>query len=52
MDRPAETDAYFALVEMGLKDYSFEAVILRHAEYFSGRAIERSRNRLAEQDAE
>ena len=52
VDRPAETDAYFALLNMGLKDYLFEAVILRHTEHFSARAIERSRSRLAEHNGD
>ena len=51
VDRPAESAAYFALVEMGLKDYSFKAVIMRHERHFSARAIDRSRARLAGHDA-
>ena len=35
------------LAEMGLQDYAFEAVILRHPEVFSEKAIETSRERLA-----
>lgn len=44
--RPSDAAGYTALVEMGLEDYSFEAVVLRHPTSFSAEAIERSRNRL------
>jgi hypothetical protein len=36
------------LVEMGLEEFAFEAVILRHPEVFSASAIEISKRRLAE----
>lgn len=44
----AESLGYTALAEMGLKEYAFEAVILRHPESFSAEAVARSRDRLAE----
>lgn len=44
--RKDETVGYTALVDMGLEDYAFEAVILRHPTYFSGEAVDRSRERL------
>ena len=44
--RKAETVGYTALVEMGLGDYAFEAVILRHPSFFSAEAVARSRERL------
>lgn len=44
--RPDETVGYKALLEMGLEDYAFEAVILRHPEHFSVAAVERSRERI------
>lgn len=45
--RDAETQGYAALVDMGLTDYAFEAVVLRHPEAFSETA-ELSRQRLAD----
>jgi len=45
--RPIETSGYRALVEMGLEQYAFEAVILRHPEVFSAEAVEHSRSRLS-----
>lgn len=44
--RRDETVGYAALVEMGLEDYAFEAVILRHPTYFTAEAVDRSRERL------
>jgi hypothetical protein len=37
---------YTALVEMGLAEHAFEAVILRHPSAFSAEAIERSKEQL------
>ena len=37
---------YTALVEMGLAEHAFEAVILRHPTAFSTEAVERSKERL------
>jgi hypothetical protein len=48
VNRPTETSGYRALVEMGLQEYAFEAVILRHPQAFSAEAVERSRQRLSE----
>lgn len=48
VNRPTETSGYRALVEMGLEEYAFEAVILRHPQAFSAGAVERSRQRLSE----
>ena len=42
VNRPAETAGYRALVDMGLGDYAFEAVVLRHRSLFSAQAAERS----------
>jgi hypothetical protein len=44
----AESVGYTALAEMGLKEFAFEAVILRHPESFSPEALARSRERLSE----
>jgi hypothetical protein len=46
--RPIETQGYRALLKMGLSEFAFEAVILRHRENFSEEAIETSRARLTE----
>lgn len=43
-----ESVGYTALAEMGLKEFAFEAVILRHPGFFSPEAVARSRERLAE----
>lgn len=48
VNRRVETVGYTALVEKGLEDFAFEAVILRHPEHFSKEAIERSRERIKE----
>lgn len=48
VSRPTETKGYTTLVEMGMEDKAFEAVVLRHPEAFSPEAVERSRMRLAE----
>ena len=39
---------YTALVEMGLLEYAFEAVILRHPALFSEAAVSISRQRMSE----
>ena len=49
VNRPTETAGYRALLEMGLEDYAFEAVILRHPTQFSAEAIQRSQARINEQ---
>ncbi len=45
-----KTDAlgYTSLVKMGLEEYAFEAVILRHPSAFSAEAVARSKERLGE----
>jgi hypothetical protein len=48
VNREAETQDYTALVEMGLKDFAFEAVILRYPDVFSDEAVECSKKRLSE----
>jgi hypothetical protein len=48
VNRDAETQGYTALSEMGLKDFAFEAVILRHPETFSDAAVQQSKERLNE----
>ena len=44
-----ESVGYTALAEMGLKEFAFEAVILRHPENFSPEAVAPSRERLSEE---
>jgi hypothetical protein len=46
VNRKDETAGYAALVEMGLGDYAFEAVILRYPDSFSAEAVKRSRERM------
>ena len=48
VNREVEAQGYTALVEMGLEDFAFEAVILRHPDVFSDEAVERSKKRLSE----
>ncbi len=48
VDRKLETAGYKALAEMGLQEYAFEAVILRHPDMFSKAAVERSEERMEE----
>jgi len=45
--RSQESSGYSVLVKSGFKDKAFEAVVLRHPDAFSGKAVEHSRNRLA-----
>jgi len=44
--RRDETTGYTALVQMGMQDFAFEAVVLRHPQAFSAEAMERSTERL------
>lgn len=46
VNRPTETQGYTALVEMGLEDYAFENVIIRHPDLFSESAIKISKERI------
>ena len=46
VNRDTETAGYMALAEMGLQEFAFEAVILRHRELFSAEAIRRSEERM------
>jgi len=52
VNRPVETVAYKALIEIGLKEFAFEAVILRHPDSFSAEAVEVARQRLLDLDGE
>ena len=46
VNRPKETAGYAALLEMGLEDFAFEAVVVRYPELFSEEAVERSKERI------
>lgn len=46
VNRPVETQGYTALVEMGLEDYAFEAVIVRYPTLFSNEAVKISQERI------
>ena len=48
VNRESVTQGYTLLAEMGLENFAFEAVILRHPELFSDEAIAKSRQRLSE----
>ena len=45
--RSKETEGYRTLIEMGMQDMAFEAVVLRHEHLFTEKAIAKSRERLA-----
>jgi hypothetical protein len=47
VDRTADASGYTALVQMGMLDLSFEAVVLRHPESFNAHAVARAKERLA-----
>lgn len=47
--RKVDALGYTALVEMGLEEHAFEAVILRHPTAFSAEAVAQSKERLSEQ---
>lgn len=49
VSRKAETSGYKALVDMGLQDFAFEAVVLRYPELFSAEAIAHSKARMTEE---
>lgn len=48
VNRKDVTSGYKALVEMGMPDFAFEAVVCRHPSLFSAEALKRSRERLEE----
>lgn len=48
VNRRHETAGYTALVEMGMQDFAFEAVVARYPELFSPEAVARARARMAE----
>jgi hypothetical protein len=46
VSRKDAAQGYTALVELGLEEYAFEAVILRHPSAFSPEAVKRSKERM------
>ncbi len=46
VNREVEAKGYLALVEMGLEEFAFEAIIIRHPESFSTEALVKSNQRL------
>jgi hypothetical protein len=42
-----ESSGYTTLAEMGMKDFAFESVVLRHPEVFSEKALTRAKERIA-----
>ncbi|MEG3183086.1 hypothetical protein [Novilysobacter erysipheiresistens] len=50
VDRPDGTAGFTALQEIGLENYAFEAVVLRHPQLFSESAVERSSQRMVSLD--
>ena len=48
VNRDKETVGYTALVDMGLQEFAFEAVILRYSQVFSGEAVAKAKARMAE----
>ena len=47
VDRPDGTAGFTALQEVGLENFAFEAVVLKHKDLFSQSAVKRSRERMA-----
>ena len=50
VNREEEASGYTALCEMGLQDYAFEAVIVRHPKCFSPETVQRAKERITKQD--
>jgi hypothetical protein len=52
VNRSKQTDGYTALRDMGMADFTFEAVVLRHPTLFSADALSRAQTRLSAQNAD
>jgi hypothetical protein len=52
VSKKRETAGYAALIEVGLQDYAFEAVVVRHSTLFSPIAVARSTARMADWEVE
>ena len=46
VNRKDETLGFTALVEMGMQDFAFEAIVIRYPDLFSQEAVARSKQRL------
>src|SRR5699024_9375401 len=51
VNRSSRTMGYQTLVDMGLAEFAFEQVVLRHPDSFSQAAVSRSRERVAQADS-
>lgn len=52
VNRKDETVGYTALVDIGLQDYAFEAVVVRYPELFSAEALAQCQSRIAKRGAQ
>ena len=52
VNRPEETQGYKALADMGMLDYAFENVVLRHRELFITETVERAKTHVENWNAE
>jgi hypothetical protein len=52
VNRETETQGYNYLVDMGLQDYAFEAVVLRYPKLFSSECVDISKRRIADWENE
>jgi hypothetical protein len=48
VNRPEETQGYNSLVEMGLENFAFETVIVRYPDQFTTKALQISKERIAQ----
>lgn len=48
VNRPQETAGYKMLIDMGMQDFAFEAVVCRHPSVFNSEALKCSQDRLKE----
>lgn len=48
VNRNSETIGFTALLDMGLEDYAFESVVVRHPDLFSAEAVQHSQARVDE----
>ncbi|MDP6106921.1 MAG: hypothetical protein QGI33_00595 [Candidatus Brocadiia bacterium] len=48
VSRPSDAAGYEMLLEMGMQDISFEAIVVRYPDGFSLEAVKRSAERLQE----
>lgn len=48
VNRNTDASGYTALVEMGMKDLAFEAIVRRYPEAFTPEAVQRAKHRLEE----